>query len=539
MNGVRIGKRDFSGPLRAAGVRMAAERLEWRAVGGPWSARVRVESESLARLWDLAELLRCELVINDNEQSNSGSTALRRMRGLRPAGDSPEPGQASGPAWWGYVSGVSIHAGAEVVRISLDEMATRVAVRYRPEMPGGEVGEMQFSAWAEDEESRRVYGDKEKVIFLPTARASEAAAYAAAAVKQIGKPVLKAGVAGQSSGSSTALGQTQSVGPYAILEGRGWWDTTGWRYYREARGKLENLHEGAEQNLGASAGNRELAFSITVSPGWKVSELWLRMKRAVGTGDTVRLEVRANAAGNYPSGTVLGACSLAASAFKHTLSWVQFKLDQTVTLGGGGVYWVVLARTGGISGSYFYTLGLDEGQNGNQTFRMWDGATWNARPVDADATVQALGVEDAVEQIRRMLVADTGGQFKPDGGTQLTVKSGKEMALYRAGSKTARAEIETLLAYGRAEGRLLARTTPGRLIEIYGMPEPEAAARAVIGPDGRLAHVSGRELALSEQPAGEWTRLGALSPAGRLMGRDSAVFLEKVVWSAANGLRAG
>jgi hypothetical protein len=52
----------------------------------------------------------------------------------------------------------------------------------------------------------------------------------------------------------------------------------------------------------------------------------------------------------------------------------------------------------------------------------------------------------------------------------------------------------------------------------------------VIGAGGVLESVDGRPLAMSEQPAGKWARLGGLSMAGALMGYEGAVFVESAVW---------
>ena len=61
------------------------------------------------------------------------------------------------------------------------------------------------------------------------------------------------------------------------------------------------------------------------------------------------------------------------------------------------------------------------------------------------------------------------------------------------------------------------------------MPD-EDSAEVSIGPDGRIEHIDGRPLALSEQPAGKWASLGSLSVAGAMMGYAGAVFIESAYW---------
>ncbi len=94
---VSFDRRDFSGQVRVEGIGWTAERLEWQAVGGPWAGRLRAdpltgeEGDQLARLWGLADLLRCGVTVSDE----------------------------MGPGWWGYGSVLEIHSGSGTIRVSL------------------------------------------------------------------------------------------------------------------------------------------------------------------------------------------------------------------------------------------------------------------------------------------------------------------------------------------------------------------------------------------------------------------------------------
>ena len=131
---VTFERRDFSGPRPVPGLEWRVERLEWRALGGPWLARLTARAVPGAggseRLHSALDLLRCGVTIYDR----------------------------LGPAWWGYVSSAAVLSGDRRARASLDGMANDLVVRYRtlaPE-PGG--GEEAVTAPALHAASLREYG---------------------------------------------------------------------------------------------------------------------------------------------------------------------------------------------------------------------------------------------------------------------------------------------------------------------------------------------------------------------------------------------
>jgi hypothetical protein len=197
-------------------------------------------------------------------------------------------------------------------------------------------------------------------------------------------------------------------------------------------------------------------------------------------------------------------------------------------LAGGTSYWISARRSGPVNGLAYYAIAVDESLSGAGVLRVWNGSQWEARLPDADLPYLVLGVEETSEQIRRMLGVSAGGQFLR--GMRVSTASGMLGRLHREGKRNAREEIEELLQLGITSGRrLLARVNAQRQVELYGMPE-ESSAEVQIGEDGQIEHLDGRPLALSEQPAGRWARLGGLSTAGALMGHGGAVFIESAVW---------
>jgi hypothetical protein len=491
---------DRQGFARTAGpygVRMAVQEMGWRAVGGPWTARIRADSSDLQRLWSLADLLRCGVQVHDPQ----------------------------GPAWWGYLSAVEIHAGARVVRIGLDEMATRVGVRYRPPGPSGSRGPDLYTPWVTDYASARVYGIKERMFFLDGASEAHALAYAAAMLKKVGRPLVSPGV------NRRAL--LDSGACFALLECRGWWDTLNWRFYKEPRGLIENTRPGAEQKLGDGTISRLGAtFPAQTEGAWKLAEVWVRMRKTGAPTDGMKLELCLNDSG-IP-GTLLGSVSVSHTAISDEWDWVRFAFSPTVTLSTSQIHWLVLSRSGAANAANHYLFSADQGQGLPGSDLYLHTSAWALRDPPADLTFHLFGSEESSEQMRRMLGSQAGGQFLS--AARVETASAIHTRLYRDGSRRAREEVEELLKLGTAAGmRLLAAVTPERVARVYPQPGEESAALQ-IGADGRIRRDDGQLLPSSSPAAGHWARLGNLAAAGTLAGFNGRVFIESAVWDG-EGMR--
>ena len=491
-----------SGGLLPPGVALRVERLEWRALGGPWTARLAVSAvpPALDRLWRLTDLLRCGLTVHDER----------------------------GPAWWGYISAVEIRAGAGGVRVSLDELATSAAARYRafaPENGGGGTagGPTRITPFVTDEVSARRYGVKQRVVRLGQAAESEAAAAARALLAQASqpRPRLSTRTVGEPGPRAVA------PGPRAVIEARGWWETLDWKLAVEPRGRVANPRAGAEQKFG-DPGQPMAAQRFSLNGGaWTAGEAWARLRRVGPPADAVRLELRADA-GSAP-GALTGSAEVPGALVPDEWGWVRFAFPQPLPL-AAGTHWLVLSRSGALSSGQYYGVSADQGcaLEGGEAW-VYSGGAWAARVPPADLGFSIQGVEETTEQARRLLLPEQCGQFLR--GSRIEAPSGVLAALYRPldDAPRGRAALEALLARGTAAGeRLLARVEPDRTARIYAQPGA-AAAGLVIGADGQICKY-GRPLALSEPPAGQWARLAALAPAGETHGMDKAVFIETCAW---------
>lgn len=485
MFSISLSSRDGAAWLPPLPLTWSVERMSWRAVGGPWTARLRAESPHLNTLWQLAERLGCGLTLFDAREA----------------------------AWWGYFSALELHTQGQVVRLALDGMSNQVAVAYHERTPNAWVGPRQQSPWVADAASIARYGEKQRVFTLDSAEAdaTSAVAYAATLLHCYAGPQI-----------TTLAGS----GPeqYAVVEGRGWWEHLDWRFYSDPRG-LESHQSSGSVAVGIggqpAAARVAQAFRVGTAEGWTANEVWLKLRRN-HAADTLLLELH-DGEPSAPGEACLARASLPAAQINEDLTWTRFALDTPVALQPGRTLWLVLSRSGAIDPNGFVQVAADEDAGYPRgELRLWNGSTWAVRTPDADLHFQVLGMEETSAQIAHLLNAADCLH-----GVRIETASGIQARLYRDGTRRARAEVEALLQGGTAGGqRLLARITPERTAVIYAQPAGEQAA-LVLSPGGQITRLDGHALAPGEPPAGQWARLGALTSPGCA---PHLLFIESCAW---------
>jgi hypothetical protein len=513
MSYVTITKRDFSAPQPADKFRWTVERLDWKAIGGPSLARLRVHAgrgqAGLARLWELAGMLRCGVTVSDDL-----------------------------PAWWGYLSAVELHWGARVVRVSLEDMWNRLGVMYYSYTPTNLNGDRMTTSIIGSAESVGMYGSKER-MFSSGKRmtAAQAAAYASTLLGRYGLPVQSSRIeptTGAGAGAEAAGAEGVTGGdPYAIVECRGWWDTLDWKFYFDERGLLGNLRGNTNYGMGNTSACTKWAESFSPgAEGWTLSDVWLRMRKEGMPADSVRVDICANNAGAPGSSLAYGTTS--GWVVGSDMDWVKFVLTTPVTLAAATTYWLVVARTSANDGGAYYQLSVDGASAWTGgALRAWNGVNWISASPEGDMVFQLVGYCDTGLIITRMLDKTLGcGQFLS--GVRFEAGStGSSGMMARDGSTRGRDEVEALLEQGAAGGaRLLATIDAARVARVYTQPPaPVAGGQALlVGAAGEIARADGKPLALSEWPAGQWARLGDMAWAFSMLGFSGAVFVEACTW---------
>lgn len=307
-----------------------------------------------------------------------------------------------------------------------------------------------------------------------------------------------------------------------MIEGRGWWETLDWEYYAQTRGQVGNLHGGASFNFGTTTVQKIDQRFVTDGGDWEMSEVWIKVKN-YQAADNLIVEVCEDSSG--APGTVLGDCTIAATALEDEFTWVKVTLDANVSVSTSTLH-LVLRRSGSNSDTAYYVASVDQALNYTGGSLIYhNGSTWFYRSPDADLSFLGVGVEDTGTQVKEMI---EDGQFIS--GCRLDAESSIDGRLYRDGTKRIREEAEKLLKIGQSTGtENLAMVERNRHVRILNKPA-NTAVKYRVGSRGELLLQDGRPLPASQQPAGSWARLGEIGGVGELMGYDSAVWIGGVVW---------
>jgi hypothetical protein len=177
--------RDFQ-PITTPRGQFTPLRCSWHTMGGPERANIAVDGDPRG-LAGISALLGVPLEIHDPQGS---------------------------PYWWGYVHGIDFQDGSMAHRLSLVDLANRVAVLHT--LPDGVTPNL--TAWKEDTSSQFLYGVRERILKLGSADEARALVWRNARLAACAYPRWL---------SSAAVGGDH----LSVLDCRGWYETLGWRYY--------------------------------------------------------------------------------------------------------------------------------------------------------------------------------------------------------------------------------------------------------------------------------------------------------------------
>lgn len=497
--GVYFESRDFSRPLPAAGLTFRVQRLTWSEEGGPQLGEVQAVGD-LPALESLVGRLRCPVTVLDDYGS---------------------------PAWWGYVHAVQIFLDGVVFRATLEGMANRVAVRWADENPQMEETGQAYqhqTAWLDDLPSQRAFGVKEMIFSLGEASQAEAEAACRTHLMTRRLPQVQA-LPGERVGR-----------PCAVLDLRGWFDTLRWRFWSEPRGYAGNIQSGGrEASFGHSLAVQRVAqsFSSGLAGGWELSEVWVKLWKVGAPSDQVVVSLCADQ--NGLPGTVLASVSLSTGEIASEPGWVKVFFPEALMLTGGTMYWVVLARSGGISATQYFGVRREEDARiPSGAFKVFNGTAWVNEVAPGHLVMGVLGRQESTEQLAAVAGAAGGGQFLR--GVRIRQASGVKAHLFRAGKWNALEEVRRLLQMGTASGeRLLARVNPERVLVVEKRPGLEQPTLRIL-PGGEVVHLNGRRLLPGENPAGRWAVLDHLVRMEGKVGAPEVVYLTRAEWRD-NGVR--
>jgi len=274
-------------------------------------------------------------------------------------------------------------------------------------------------------------------------------------------------------------------------------------------------------------------FTPLVAGSFVPGEIVIRARKVGAPLDYLQVSLQTDSAGG-PSGTILDSAQVAAADVGDSLAGIEFLLARTATLTYGAAYHLVIERTGSNSNTDYFVVEMDEKLSiGALTTRLWTGAVWTWREVDANLTFQIWGYQETTQQMAE--IAATAGQF----GVSVAVQqaSGVYDRQYREGNYTALSELTDLLNRGTTGGqRLIALMWPGtRALRIQTEPVQSVTNNLILRNDGRFYWPTGAPLAPGVLPVGQWVTLADVPPAINSALRISPVFIEACEYDPSSG----
>lgn len=493
--------RDFSDRHQTHWDTLDVERYSKNAIGGPKRATLRATGSKM-NVWEFVELLRCPVLIWDRVLSKY--------------------------VWWGLVYEIKVQD--EVVRwgISLDTMSNNVAVAHTY------LRTRQTTDYSADSDSVAEYGTKDILLSGSDISEAEALSKRDNALASRKFPIPNFGTAGR------------GVAPSVTVKCRGWFDTLKWRYYESLTGKEsyevvgKSRREIGEDDRPKAA----MSFQLSSAAGWTTNAIWLRAYKWKVSGgaypvDNFLVDLFSDNAG-VPN-VSLASNVTAGANIAESSTWTEFVLDSSVALSTGTLYWIVVARSGGIDVDSFYFVDTNR-DNGyaNGSLFLWrtDPGEWVDREGKGDMLFKVVGELSTTGQISSLNTSV--GEFIT--GTDIVNASGIDTSPFRDGDTTAMRELLDLLKSGTTnDRRLLADITVNRRMTVYEEAAEQSSDNAFkINSAGQLFGVNDQATEPTECTVAEWCYLLDVIPDTAdvsKLAKPSPFFIEEAEYITGRGYR--
>lgn len=470
------------------------ERLGWSDAGGCEAATARMAGD-----WRTAETLLG--LLGEGVEIYPGSSSSLSLEGK------------GGAAWWGYLNGVEIHLYGCRIVWTLDEVSNRVQTEYIQldgALAGG--GDAQVTGWADDLVSQGRYGVKERRLFEGWSTLTLACGARDRELSRRRLPCAKLTPEGG-----------ERVGGITVHM-KGWWQRLGWRYFYQAAGRVvfDDLGLG-KQDFGNASGKQKLAQSFTVGAGgWRCEQAAVYIRKVGNPLDVLLWRLYSDSAG--APGTLLATATMAGSTLSTDYRWESgFLAPAGNLMANGGVYWLVVERSGTMDAGNYYRVRCNEnlGYTGG-VMRLWNGSSWVARSPNADLNFRVWGLAEVASQVAGV-VNYAGGL----GVVEIMSTTGEYTNPYRDGSLTCLDNANNLLRMAGLRAEVLA----SKRVLITRRPVGEAGLK--LSEKGQPSTLEGRVLWPGEAVAGEL--IGVPEWAWGMAGEKGVAYVKRVEWSAERG----
>lgn len=444
-------------------------RLSWDAIGGPKQAILGLESDT---------------------------TGFESMQSWLGSGvEIYDPSDRL--AWWGYLDRVSQPLGVAGLESCLEDLANRVAVRYRSMEPGRDFGAIAQTEWMDDPTSQAIYGIKELLLKRGMMSQEQALQLRDMILSQLANPVRK-------------LQPSMQV-KHSQVVCRGWFERLRWRQWPAHSDVLgHSPSQQGFQSMGATLAQKGLAQSCMLSDAAKVAAVSVRIRKIGNPLDQVRFQLQTDALGQ-PSGIIRAEATLVASAISaESYAWVSVWFAAPCAVAAGERLWLVAARDGAASSTSYFSLGLDENlgfPDGSLMLLDASLGTWKTRTPDADLLFKLTALGDSVDVMAQIIQKSgcfTGFSYEAGAGLSLPYVSENGM--------DCQAAFLDLLEIGTPGlGKLLVGVNAKRGLKVFPQP-PHGSPFFRLGKDGRIKNSVGKDLEAAWQAAGNWISSDAGTP---------------------------
>jgi hypothetical protein len=384
---------------------------------------------------------------------------------------------------------VSQPEGKTRLEASLEELANRVAVRYRSMEPGKDFGAIAQTDWKDDNISQAIYGVKELLLKRDVLSEEQALLLRDASLNRLAQPVTKLTPSVKSMNSRILC--------------RGWFERMRWRQWPAHADILGHspIQQGYK-SLGASLKQMSLAQSFVFSDPVSLASVAVRIRKIGTPLDQVRLQIQTDALGE-PSGTVRAEVVLAASAIPtDSYSWVSVWFTGHCAVAKDERLWLVVKRDGVASSTSYFSLGMDEnlGFTGGSLLVL-DASLgiWKTASPDADLLFKLTALSDSLDLMAQMV--QTSGcfaGFSYEAGLGLSLPYVSE-----AGIDCQQAFLQLLRLGSPDLENLLVEVNSKRHLRVFAQPA-SATPLFWLGKDGRIKSQVWKNLAAPWQAVGDW-----------------------------------
>lgn len=264
------------------------------------------------------------------------------------------------------------------------------------------------------------------------------------------------------------------------------------------------------------------SFSLAANYTWTVDKIEINCKKAGSPADNLKVELCSDSAGS--PGSVLVSDTVAAADIGTDSDWIEFDMGNTQSISYGTTYWIVVSRTGSNDIDDYFIVDVDEDLGYSRgSLLVYTGSAWTTRYNDADMAFRILGAELTTTQISS-IYSSMAQYFS---AIDVADSSGVYSNQYRDGDKTAKAEIDDLLAVGASGGaRMLATVTGDGALKIYEQPGT-SEADLLMRSTGQISWPSGGLIAPGWLPVAQWIQLADIPRNVDALASLANIFVER------------